>query len=54
LSCLAPKAFEFNESFLKPVSSNPLLLLDNRCVGVAPRAFENWHGAIFPVLKSGK
>ncbi len=41
LSRLARKAFEFAKSFLKPASSNPLLLLDNRFLGAAPRAFES-------------
>jgi hypothetical protein len=49
-----PKAFEFAEIFSKPADSNPLLLLDNRCLRVAPRAFENRQGATSPVLKSGK
>jgi hypothetical protein len=51
---LAPKAFEFAESFSKLASSNPLLQLDDRFLGVAPRAFENRQGAISLVLKSGK
>jgi hypothetical protein len=42
LSRIARKAFEFAKSFLKPTSSNPLLLLDNRFLGAAPRAFESW------------
>jgi hypothetical protein len=54
LNRLAPKAFEFSEIFSKPASSNPLLLLDNRCLRVALRAFENRQGATSPVLKSGK
>ncbi len=41
LSLLVRKAFEFAKSFLKPASSNPLLLLDNRFLGAAPRAFES-------------
>jgi hypothetical protein len=41
LSRLARKAFKFAKSFLKPASSNPLLLLDNRFLGAAPRAFES-------------
>jgi hypothetical protein len=28
--------------------------LDDRCLGVVPRAFENWQGTISPVLKSSK
>jgi hypothetical protein len=54
LNRLAPKAFEFAEIFSKPASSNPLLLLDNRCLRFAPRVFENRQGATSPVLKSGK
>jgi hypothetical protein len=50
----APKASEFAEILSKLASSNPLLLLDNRCLRVAPRAFENRQGATSPVLKSGK
>ncbi len=41
LSHSARKAFEFAISFLKPASSNPLLLLDNRFLGAEPRAFES-------------
>ncbi len=54
LKCLAPKAFEFAEIFSKPASSNLKLLLDNRCLRVALRAFENQQGATLLVLKSGK
>jgi hypothetical protein len=54
LNHLVSKASEFAEIFSKPASSNPLLLLDNRCLRVAPRAFANWQGATSPVLKSGK
>jgi hypothetical protein len=36
------KAIEFAKCFLKLVSSNPLLLLDNRFLGAVPRAFESW------------
>jgi hypothetical protein len=50
---LAPKAFEFAEILSKLAGSNPLLLWDNRCLRVAPRAFENRQGTISPVLKSG-
>ncbi len=42
LSRLARKAVKFAKSFLKPASSNPLLLLDNRFLGAASRAFESW------------
>jgi hypothetical protein len=42
------------ESFLKPASSNPLLLFNDRCLRVVPRAFENRQAAISPVLKSSK
>ncbi len=42
LSRLARKAFEFAKSLLKSASSNPLLLLDNRFLKAAPRAFESW------------
>jgi hypothetical protein len=51
LNRLAPKGFEFAEIFSKPTSSNPLLLLDNRCLRVALRAFENRKGATSLVLK---
>jgi hypothetical protein len=36
------KAIEFANSFSKPAISNTLLLLDNRFLGAAPRAFESW------------
>ncbi len=49
-----PKAFDFAESFSKLPSSNPLHLLDDRYLDVAPRAFENRQEAISPVLKSGR
>jgi hypothetical protein len=41
LSRLARKAFEFAKSFLKPASSNPLLLLDNGFLRATPRGFES-------------
>jgi hypothetical protein len=47
-----PKAFEFAESFSKPASSNPLLLLDCFRLEVALRILENRQEAISPDLKS--
>jgi hypothetical protein len=38
LSCVVPIALSFAQSFGKPASSNPLILLDNRFLGTAPRA----------------
>jgi hypothetical protein len=35
-------------------STNPLLLLDNKILGAARRAFENQSGPILPVKKSAK
>jgi hypothetical protein len=39
-----PKAFEFAESFSKLATSGALLLLDDRFLRVAPKAFENQQG----------
>jgi hypothetical protein len=45
------KAFEFAESLLKLASSDPLLILDNRFLGVALGAFENRPVTILLILK---
>jgi hypothetical protein len=42
------------KAFLKLANSNPLLLLDDRCLRVTPIAFENQQGTISLVLKSRK
>jgi hypothetical protein len=51
-SFVAQKAFEFAESFSKLARSNPLLLMDDRCLRVAPSLFLNRPLAISPILKS--
>jgi hypothetical protein len=54
LSRIERKAFEFSKSFLKPTSSKPLLLLDNRFLGAAPRAFESRAKPNSPILKASQ
>jgi hypothetical protein len=53
-SCVAPKAFYFVQSFGKLTSSKSFLLLDNRFLGAAPRAFENQPAQFRQIKKSSK